>query len=31
MMDDYDILPRIGHFNDLMEPAAHLFPAGFTP
>ena len=30
MMDDYDILPRIGHFNDLMEPAAHLFPAGFT-
>lgn len=29
-MSDYDILPRIGHFNDLMEPAAHLFPAGFT-
>lgn len=29
-MDDYDILPRIGHFNDLMEPAAHLFPVGFT-
>lgn len=29
-MDDYDILPRIGQFNDLMEPASHLFPAGFT-
>ena len=26
MMDDYDILPRIGHFNDLMEPVLHLFP-----
>lgn len=29
-MDEYDILSRIGHFNDLMEPAAHLFPVGFT-
>lgn len=29
-MDDYDILPRIGCFNELMEPAAHLFPAGFA-
>lgn len=29
-MDDYDILSRIGQFKDLMKPAAHLFPVGFT-